>query len=85
MDRYTVLPLEWKRSANPEYPNWYTASTIFGDITIDCDDDTWHYRYCFDEYYDEGRATCDSFEDAKEKAEAFYLRRLLPALEKAGK
>jgi hypothetical protein len=73
-----VKPLEWNKVANR---NWWTAPTIFGDISVEMDDEVCHWRYCFDEFYDEASHECESIEAGKEEAEKFYLSRLLPALE----
>lgn len=46
-------------------------------------DGTAAWRYCVDEFYDEGECACTSIEEGKQQAEEWYLARLLPALEEA--
>lgn len=87
MTTYTIKPLDWK--LNDHHPDdgdseRWSVSTIFGSINVDREEgDYFQWRHCFDEYYDEGQESCDSIEDGKEKAEAFYLGRLMPALAEA--
>jgi len=80
-----------------EMPDWrdnneseFRFSSIFGSITVrrswryeDNQDipDGYSWDYCFDEFYDEASHCCESYEDGKQKAEVFYLSRLMPALE----
>lgn len=82
---YAVKPLEWvKNNRSPEEGEWWSASTVFNDFHVEYDPEgcrTYLFRYCIDEYYDEGVVECESIADAKQKAEAYYLSRLLPALE----
>lgn len=80
---YRVKPLEWERAKN--YADWWTASTVFGAIDVEKDEDSGkcHWRYCFDEFYDQDSHECESVEAGKAAAERFYLDRLLPALESA--
>lgn len=79
---YHVRPLEWSLVRdNIEGVTWWMASTIFGDLHVESGPDRGPaWRYCFDEYYDEGQHDCASLEEGKVAAEAFYLSRLLPAL-----
>jgi hypothetical protein len=80
---FRIRPLEWER-CRPEDPppyEWWWAKTVLGDIHVECDEEgRCSWRYCFDEYYDEGKHDCDSIVDGKAAAEAFYLERILPAL-----
>lgn len=86
---YRVIPLRWEchRPTDHEDGEWWSAATIFGRFSFQVMYDTnlreHLWRYCFDEVYDEGNRTCDSIEDGKRQAEAYYLERLLPALEVA--
>lgn len=88
MTAYRIKPLGWKLVRRDADGEWWTAPTVFGSIDVE-EDPSWHarfsWRYCFDEYYDEGRHDCESIEDGKRQAEEFYLSRLLPALEQTGK
>ena len=83
---YRLMPLDWKLIRdNPKDGTWWTASTVFGSIDVEVS--PWsqcHWRYCFDEYYDEASQTCESIEAGKAEAEAFYLTRILPAVELIG-
>lgn len=72
---FKIKPLVWVKS----YCD-FTAKTIFGSIRIDAKTNTW--RYCFQEYYDEGEYTADCIEGAKAAVFKFYLGRLRPALVK---
>lgn len=77
-DTYRIKALEWKEVR----PDWFSVGAVFGSMHVECHDDgCWSWRYCFDEYYDEGQHSCESAEAGKKAAEAFYLGRLLPALE----
>ena len=80
---YRLKPLEWRqiRDSNHEDGEWWTASTVFGSLDVESECGGFLWRYCFDEYYDEGRHNCGSVNEGKGAAERFYLERILPALE----
>jgi hypothetical protein len=81
--KYNVKPLEWRqiRPAEDEEGEWWTASTVFGSFDVERDvGNGYRWRYCIDEYYDEGTHDCDSIADGKYQAEFFYRERLAPAL-----
>lgn len=80
---YRIKPLEWRLVRdNEEEGAWWTASTVFGNLDVErSPGEGCRWRYCFDEYYDEGNLGCESIEAGKADAERFYLDRLLPALE----
>ena len=78
---YRIKPLEWEASRDSD---WFTADTVFCSFHVQRVDDAWEWRYCIDEYHDEGSEQCESLEDGKQKAEAFYMKRLMPALEPIG-
>lgn len=77
---FTVLPLQWRRVPIPDR-EWWTTDTIFGSLDVEDDHGEITWRYCFDEYYDEGREHAESVPAAKATAEAFYRKRLEPALQ----
>lgn len=81
---YKIKPLKWKRAA-PE--GYWQAESIFGELFIRQPSlgvrRSWAFKYCVDEYYDRGTIDAASFRDAKEKANKWYLERLMPALEEA--
>lgn len=74
---YKIKRLEWV----PNCQQW-EANTIFGSLFVNQEEDgSVFFSYCVDEYYDEGRESCESIEEGKAKAEAWYLSRLVPALD----
>ena len=80
-ERFIVTPLEWD---GPEDDTgiFKTAPTPFGHYTIEHGPDRYgyHWGYCFDEYYDEGKFRADSFDAAKEAAGEHWLERIKGAL-----
>lgn len=75
---YRIRPLQWKFYENIQ--RW-DADTIFCQLHVEKDEDgTFRWKFCVDEFYDEGSETAESFDDGKAKAQAWYLNRLLPAL-----
>lgn len=78
MKKYTLKPLEWLPSG-PEQPGCCVC-TVFGFMNIDPVENGYEFRWCFDEYYDEGLERFDSLEAAKQRAQEFYESRILPAL-----
>ena len=84
MSVYRIKPLEWRqiRDASHEDGEWWTADAIFGNFDVDrYEYGAFQWRYCIDEFYDEGSHGCTSIAEGKAEAERFYLSRLLPALE----
>ena len=84
-----VKPLEWVKSWGPDEDGdeSHTASTPFGNYTVERLDGRWKWRYCFDEYHDEDNFGCDGEAEGKACAQAHWADRLSPALtpaEKAG-
>jgi hypothetical protein len=79
---YQIKPLAWRcvRPAGHGEGEWWTAESVFGSFDVEADDGGTRWRYCFDEFYDEGRHDCESVEAGKAAAEAYYQKRLLPAL-----
>jgi hypothetical protein len=73
-DKVTV-PLKWRKDWGPDEEGGvsYTAGAYgFGTYSVRrwTKDEPWQWRYCFDEYYDEGDEQCDSLADGKRKAQA---------------
>lgn len=80
-DTYRIKPLQWEHYERDGYQTWH-ANSVFCELHVDLEPDGHCYwRYCIDEYYDEGQHDCESPEAGKAAAEKFYLDRLLPALE----
>lgn len=77
MALYLVRPLKWRHVRD----DCWTADTVLGSINVELDGDCYVWQFCFDEFYDEGRYAVSSVAEGKREAEAFYLRRLLPALD----
>jgi DNA-directed RNA polymerase subunit RPC12/RpoP len=76
---YRIRPLEWTFY---EHIQRWDAETIFCTLYVESNEDgTFSWRFCVDEFYDEGQESCESFDDGKLCAEAWYLARLMPALE----
>lgn len=89
MKTYRISPLKWKRRIDITWQD-HAAETIFGTLHVERHregyEDTgewtgWKWNYCFTEYYDEGSQECESLKAGKAADEAFYLSRLLGALE----
>lgn len=80
---YRIKPLGWQLCRDsPEDGAWWRTDTVFGSIDVLSEPDgSCRWKYCFDEYYDEASHDCESVDEGKRLAEAFYLGRLLPALE----
>lgn len=85
-DTYAIKALEWFAAENMKS---FTADSALAAFTVidlgqydepvECE--RWHFQY----YVSEGDADsipCDSPEAGKARAEAWYLKRLLPALVK---
>jgi hypothetical protein len=73
MNELTPKKLNFKPSiANDDEYKSFTANSIFGEYNISFFDNEWHWGFCFEEYYNEGHFTCDSYEDGEEKANAHY-------------
>lgn len=92
MKTYQIKPIKWEKSVN-EYEGkeiTYQFNSIFGSIRIEilprkrAEELGWDtsvlFKYCFAEYYDEGHEYYSTVKEAKERANKFYLERLLPAL-----
>ena len=84
---YRIKPLVWEFHRNQWREEWWTADTAnFGILRVgrvfDHDGvEAFVFRYCVDEFYDEGEFPCDSFEHGKQLAEQWRLERLLKELE----
>ena len=74
MKTYTVKPLGWRESRTTT--GWWYARTLFGPIAVFNDGMEWHWQTL-----DGEECPCESLADGKAQAEAYYLSRLLPALE----
>lgn len=83
---YRVKPLGWRlMNSTPEGEESWHATCVLGSFCVNREFDNYGplctWKYCFNEYYDEATHECKSIEEGKRLAEAFYLDRLLPALE----
>lgn len=83
---YLVKDLEWQECGMRGTPvTEYRVETVFGSMGVEQNEQSkkWWYKWCFDEYYDEG--TSDKAYKtpgaAKKAAFEFYLDRLEGALE----
>jgi hypothetical protein len=78
---FKIKPLAWTDCTRGGCA-WFSADTPFGSYNVEQDEDgTICWRWCFDEYYDEGKESCESIEEGKDKAWAHWLKRIAPALE----
>lgn len=69
-----LLPLEWDTTRDGDL----FVSTILGSLQVcsEVDDPSkWYWRWCFQEYYDEGREDCESKEAGRFAAERFFFDR----------
>lgn len=78
MKNYKVKPLEW-RFTPTESMDWHSTSTVLGPMDIRYEG-MWYWYAEWDEF-EHRRCQADTLDQAKADAEAFYLSRLLPALE----
>jgi len=93
---YTLKPLQWKRVPDVVTKGYqYAAETIFGTLLVrpeyssEENDELhfkatgrWWFEYCVAEYYDEGSEAFDTKKLARERAQAWYESRVMPALSK---
>lgn len=72
-------PLEWSLTWGPDEDGdeSHTASTPFGNYTVERIDGRWAWKYCFDEYYDEDQQSCDSLEEGQKAAQADWNERVV--------
>lgn len=70
---YTIKPLKWKPCAAGQY--WY-ADSAYGTWTIEKWPEGFRWSVCIDEFYDEPSGRCDTLEQAKDSAEAYYRERV---------
>lgn len=82
---YEIKPLAWEQTRDGD---WF-APTIFNQLDVrnnsDPDEEPdWRFRYCVDEFYDEGNERVESADAGKARAQEWYLERLMPALEAQG-
>lgn len=89
---YTLRPLNWRKTKPSSYQQRYEATTPFGSFFVEryrenWEDnapwETWKWGYCFDEYYDEHFADCESSAEGKEMAQKEWDRRMIPCLKLA--
>lgn len=93
MKTYTIKPIKWERTIYKGLDGdeiTYSFRSIFGSMEVLkypsklSSEYGWdtpiQFKYCFDEYYDEGYEHYSTVKEAKEQANKFYLERLLPAL-----
>lgn len=74
---YRLKPPEWKEEPH----GGWTAEVPHGHLTVSFwGEGEWWWAYWFS-YYDEGRVDCDSPDDGKAKAEAYYRDWLLKAFD----
>lgn len=78
---YTVKPLAW--ASLTDEGDYWRAETVFGPVEVyRSNAGGWHwFRQSDEDYPADAMLPCDSAEDGKWQAEAYYLSRLLPALE----
>lgn len=70
---FTFKPFEWSNNA---WDCWY-ANAAAGSYAVEQrENGSWFWRYCWDEYYDEGHHDCESLEDGQQKAEAHFQERV---------
>jgi hypothetical protein len=79
-DKVTV-PLHWTKQWGPDEEGGvsYGAGAYgFGSYSVQrySKDESWEWRYCFDEYYDEATEKCSSLADGKRKAQAEWDARI---------
>jgi hypothetical protein len=73
--RSFLKQFKWESHQDGQF---FSVGTPFGNYTIDAEDCQW--RFCFDEFYDEGEFTCDSVEECKTAAWNHWVERISPML-----
>jgi len=80
---YKIKPLKWKK-INHGYPDLaekYEANTPICKFEIEqWASGDWAYRYCFDEYYDDGMYSCKNLKDGKAKCRKIWTKRIKECL-----
>lgn len=70
-----LVKLTWEKRDE----TYTTANTSFGSYSVDKSAyDGWQWSYCFEEYYNEGGASCDDMADGMARAEAHWRERVEP-------
>jgi hypothetical protein len=79
---FAIRPLKWRCVQDSAHHNgeFWHAATVFGDMYVTCEDGGYIWGH-FDEWASDEESPCASIEAGMQAAEAYYLERLLPALE----
>lgn len=77
---YRIRPWKWTEFTREGCTSYYPDCPM-GSYSVESEDGCVHWKYCFDEYYDELQAPADSVEAAKELCWQDWLKRISPALE----
>lgn len=78
---YHIKPIEWKQSDMAA--NWFSARTGFGTLCVRSRGQwEWEVALLGDTEFIGG--PCESIEDGKAKAEAYFFERLMTVLEPCG-
>lgn len=82
---YRIKPLEWKNKTDEitttDLSELYESSTPISTFDIQkMQSGDWYYRFCFDEYYDDGGGLCEGLEDGKKICEKIWGNRLKKCL-----
>lgn len=80
---YKIKPLEWEELEDiaPDLEKQYKSHTPICRFKIEkWASGDWAYRYCFDEYHDDGGNMCEDLNDGKAKCEKIWTERLRKCL-----
>jgi len=80
---YEIKPLEWWKMDHgySDIAEQYKSYTAICEFKIEkWASGDWAYRYCFDEYHDDGSGMCEDLNDGKAKCEKIWTERLKKCL-----
>lgn len=83
MVMYKIKQLEWEELevSATDLEKQYEACTPICRFEIEkWASGDWAYRYCFDEYYDDGMSSCRDLEDGKAICEKIWTERIKKCL-----
>lgn len=79
---YRIKPLVWTFSEHDGYQSWSADSRVFKTLSVERNNwndgewSSWKFKWCVDEFYDEGAEEVESAEVGKKRAEEWFLSRV---------
>ncbi len=82
---YRIKPLEWIDGTDEivatDLSEIHESSTPIGTFDVQkMQSGDWYYRFCFDEYYDDGSGSCENLSDGKNICEKIWENKLKQCL-----